>query len=603
MATKKSVVWDDFLKIEENKVKCKICQAILKYEGGSTSNLLKHIQGVHKKDTTAGSSKQKSLIDFGVTTGKPCPIIRKEKIDQLFTAVVTENSLPFTFTESNSFRNLLLYMEPNYKPMCRKTVKKKIEEQAVVLKQQIKKTLENCNSMSLTTDLWTSINNESFMAITCSFISENWKVITPVLKTRYLTERHFAEYLQGEISYAIEDWGIKKQVFAIVHDNASNIKNIASSKDETYVDIGCAAHTLQICINDAMGTNKTTNHPISKTVNAASRLVSHFSHSTVANNELKKRQKNMLEESEEQQIYSLIQQVRTRWNSIADMFERILKLRWPISAVLSDRAVTKFSDAKTLDLTNEQWELIENILPTLMHLKKANTLLCGEKFVTLATVWPILKILVNIHLKTDQADLNVVKKFKTDLQTSITEKFQLDQEFTDPESIPVSLVATALDPRFKNLPFLDEDKRKLVFQKISQSIEFSNDTAENSEVRDPSPKRQKHSNDDYFAAYDEVAGTENASTNNIEKELNIYQSLETLDRNDDPLSWWQVYEKRLPQLAKVAKKYLAIPAISVASERHFSAAGRTLSKTRNRLLPGTTDLLLFVSENSELTNI
>lgn len=293
MTTKKSIVWDDFVKIEENKAKCKICHAILKYEGGSTSNLLKHIQGVHKKDCAAsgsslGSSNKRTLADFGITTGRPCPNARKNKIDELVTSVVTQNALPFTLVESPSFRSLLKYIEPNYRPMCAKTVKGKIEEQGIVLKGQIKKELHKCVSVSLTTDCWTSINNDSFIAVTCSFINEKWKILSPVLKTRYLSERHFAEYLKDELNTVIEDWEIKNRIFAIVHDNASNIKNVATFIDKNYVDIGCAAHTLQICINNAMGTSKTSNNPISKTINAASRLVSHFNHSTLANNELKK---------------------------------------------------------------------------------------------------------------------------------------------------------------------------------------------------------------------------------------------------------------------------------------------------------------------------
>ena len=37
------------------------------------------------------------------------------------------------------------------------------------------------------------------------------------------------------------------------------------------------------------------------------------------------------------------------------MLERLLKLRWPISAVLSDETITK-QDDRYLDLTTEQWK-------------------------------------------------------------------------------------------------------------------------------------------------------------------------------------------------------------------------------------------------------
>lgn len=616
MATKKSVVWDYFTKASENKVKCNICQACLSHHGGNTSSLLKHLQGVHKKEVpgSSSSSKQKPLTEFGFTPGRPCPGTRKEKIDQLISAVVAENNLPFTFTESSSFRNLLNFIEPNYKPMCAKTIKKRIEEEAKNLKEKIKQNLDKSYYISLTTDCWTSINNDSFMAITTSYIDEDWKLMSPVLETRYLSERHYAEYLKEELSLVINEWNVKDRVFAIVHDNASNIKNVASAISENYIDIGCGAHTLQLCIADAMGTKKTSTHPIAKAVNAASRLVAHFSHSTVANNELKKRQKSMSmseeEGNEEAQTYCLIQYVRTRWNSIADMFERLLKLRWPICAVLGDRSVTKYSDAKTLDLTNEQWGLIENITPVLLSLKKANTLLCGEKFVTVSAMWPVMRVLVDFHLKVSEEDSVLVKQFKNDLKTNIIQRFDLEAVID--VSVPVPLIATALDPRHKNLPFLKDDKKDVVFSKLSQLAESDKTEtgAGDPDTQSPSPKKQKRHNTDtdydYFAAYDSYASATSASEetegiSDIQKEIKIYRSLETLDRNEDPLNWWKGHKEKLFHLSKLAKKYLAIPATSVASERHFSAAGRTLSKIRNRLLPQTTDALLFVAENSEFS--
>jgi len=49
----------------------------------------------------------------------------------------------------------------------------------------------------------------------------------------------------------------------------------------------------------------------------------------------------------------LIQDCPTRWNSSFYMFECIVEMRWPISAVLSDESVTKRSN-RSLDLRSEQ---------------------------------------------------------------------------------------------------------------------------------------------------------------------------------------------------------------------------------------------------------
>lgn len=580
---KKSIVWADFeVSNNKNKAICKICRAELAYDGGCTSNLRKHLQGVHKKNTDnqpSGSGVTKTLQDFGITSGRMCSANRKRNIDSLVCNVITENNLPFSFVESNSFRELLHYSEPNYKPMCRDSVKQIIKQKASVLKAEIKNEMKNCDYLSITTDCWTSINNESYMAITCSYIKD-WKIKSPVLETKFLEGRHYADYLAEQLSESVRNWEIENRVVAIVHDNASNIKSIGSMIDKQYEDVPCAAHTLQICINNAMGTNKVTNHPISKTIGAANRLVSHFHHSTLANNELLKRQKIMNDKDE--MSYKLILSVKTRWNSVCDMFERLIKLRWPVVAVLGDRNVTKLADARTLDLTKDQWGLMEEILPVLKKLKAANTILCGEKYVSISSVLPVLKTLITVHLKVFEEDWDQVKIFKKELASNIVDKFKLNAADTT-----IYTLAAALDPRYKNLEFIEnEDLRKRVYESLAEMIRKSSD-----EMGDePVAKRPKKTAEDDFFPEENV--TE-------EDELTKYRILSAIDKKSCPLQWWANNENSLPLLARFAKKYLSIPATSVAAERHFSAAGRTITKARNRLMPETADDVLFVYHNTE----
>ena len=81
--------------------------------------------------------------------------------------------------------------------------------------------------------------------------------------------------------------------------------------------------------------------------------------------------------------------VPTNRNSTYEMLDRLLKLRWPITAVLSDNEVTKVSD-RYLDLRTEQWKLAEDLIPILELFSIATTFFSYEENVSLSAVFPIL---------------------------------------------------------------------------------------------------------------------------------------------------------------------------------------------------------------------
>lgn len=61
-----------------------------------------------------------------------------------------------------------------------------------------------------------------------------------------------------------------------------------------------------------------------------------------------------------------------------------------------------------------------------------------------------------------------------------------------------------------------------------------------------------------------------------------------------PLIEWENTKTIFPRLDKLAMKYLVVPGTSVPSERLFSKAGETISKTRNRLTGSRLSKLLFL---------
>ena len=77
----------------------------------------------------------------------------------------------------------------------------------------------------------------------------------------------------------------------------------------------------------------------------------------------------------------------------------------------------------------------------------------------------------------------------------------------------------------------------------------------------------------------------------------------TAEPAENPWQWWNARKKQFPILSKIAKKYLAIPATSVPSERLFSEAGNQISAKRTRLNSKIVGEMLFLKKNENYIDI
>ncbi|KAI7790334.1 putative zinc finger BED domain-containing protein 1-like [Triplophysa rosa] len=259
-------------------------------------------------------------------------------------------------------------------------------------------------------------------------------------------ERHTAVNIANYLKDATEKWLLSSEkVIACVHDNAANM---VLANQSLWESVPCFAHTLQLAINEGF------NVAIVKNVIAASsRLVSHFPYSTVATAALRQKQ-----QEQNMPKHKLIQHCLTRWNSVCDMFERLLEQRWAVCAVLSDRNVTKLADAGTLDLKDEHWEIVEELAPVLKSLKCATTAMCSETHVSISMVYPITHSLIARHPNTQRGESTRVSELKNAVAESLKRRIVAE----DAEKVYLPLIAAALDPRHKHLKFFETELQERV---------------------------------------------------------------------------------------------------------------------------------------------
>ena len=70
-------------------------------------------------------------------------------------------------------------------------------------------------------------------------------------------------------------------------------------------------------------------------------------------------------------------------------------------------------------------------------------------------------------------------------------------------------------------------------------------------------------------------------------------------QNTNVLNWWKENKKSYPNLFKLAKTFLHIPATSVPSERIFSLAGYIVCDRRSKILATNVNKSIFLKRNEK----
>ncbi|RXN13639.1 zinc finger BED domain-containing 1-like protein [Labeo rohita] len=166
-------------------------------------------------------------------------------------------------------------MEPDYTvPNCA-SISNALSLKYSDLRGEIYDTIKNATALSFTTDIWTPVSMEAYMAVTCHFISQEWELSTFVLETKAFEFSHTGVNIAQQLGDAADAFAIPnyKRV-AIVHDNASNMKlctETLKKEPEKWGNIEgvcCSGHTIQLCINTVLKQDR-----LRRTVAAARNLV------------------------------------------------------------------------------------------------------------------------------------------------------------------------------------------------------------------------------------------------------------------------------------------------------------------------------------------
>ena len=282
------------------------------------------------------------------------------------------------------------------------------------------------------------------------------------------------------------------------------------------------------------------------------------------------------------------------------MLARMFKLKSAVRMYLADH------EKVNVLISSLEWELMEKVI-TLLKPFFDLTIELSSDLISIAAVIPNLR---NLKYYLGKVNTSLVGSMLNDILTAIENRF-FDESNQSILSNPNYFIPTILDPRFKySLPNYDNAKAWLINMVLHTEVEESESASPSMCQPSDVPSSSTSDQPDWSACFKDIlsqskpassSNSESASATKVEEvEKYLYDAPEPIW--EDPLRYWRRNQRVYPTLAFLARKYLAIPATSVYSERLFSEFGQIYQKNRFRLRPETSEKILFLHQNLPRSN-
>uniref|UniRef100_A0ACD5X8I2 Uncharacterized protein n=1 Tax=Avena sativa TaxID=4498 RepID=A0ACD5X8I2_AVESA len=474
----RSEVWEHFTKVFDSKglLKeglCKYCNRPIQATTGrnGTSSMHRHMSSCKKNPNRNHDPKQGTLqatLGSSLNNWKFDP----DALRKSFAEMVIEDELPFAFGEKSGFKKFMSKACPRFKPPSRRTCAREVVKTYISEKDKLMKFFkENCASVCVTTDCWTSQQQDGYMTVTAHFIDNEWKYHKKVINF-IMVKSHKGKDLGKNLQKCLLEWGLQS-VMTVTVDNASAndgcivhlrkclVEAKTSIVGGKFLHMRCAAHIVNLIVQDGL---KEVDVSV-KRVRGAVRYIKN------GTSRLTKFKELVVEEQVESKAF-LNLDVCTRWNSTYVMLK---------AAIIYAKVFTRYCDEDALyalDLAEEKggfgypddhdWENATKLADFLCHFYKLTCRVSASLHVTsnnfLFEIGEVHILIKEWMASTDPLQSSMGKRMKEKFdkywglwheedETRLTiSEIGKGKNVAEKEKENINLlifVAAALDPRYK----------------------------------------------------------------------------------------------------------------------------------------------------------
>ena len=148
------------------------------------------------------------------------------RLEQKVAEMIAKGLQPYSVVDNAGFRALVKALGPKF-DMPTKTnylrtiIPQLYEKEQKKLANFVKE--KHLNAMALTSDIWTSRNNDAFIDITGHCMDTNFTLKSVLLDTLHFPERHSGDEILKKLDYVLDSYrmDVARTKLFIVHDNES----------------------------------------------------------------------------------------------------------------------------------------------------------------------------------------------------------------------------------------------------------------------------------------------------------------------------------------------------------------------------------------------
>ncbi|CAF4309927.1 unnamed protein product [Rotaria socialis] len=531
-------------KLSDLEYKCSLCTKIIRCSMTSNSNIKRHLIQVH------GLNHLKSKSDKSVVPKQLFDPFRKATLDEAAVkCIVVESMTHFLSTAMPG------YVGPHAN-MVRQTMKHLYTNKLAQLREDLKE----IPYVSLTTDLCRRPKKHHYLCVTIHYVDTNYLNVSKVLSFRRFHGRHFGQRVRNHLVRIVNKFQLESKIVAIVSDNGGDMHFATQYPEMFGVRLHCLAHALNLTVTNGLQLWKKNKKQDSVTDLTKPHGDGEIEHAH--GNEVEEESSDESDEEVEEEISTTLNADDNESNIVIkhfDLYEDGYR------ETLEDNTDILSSD-EDMDDDND-------------HILDSST--------TINNINDVLRIVHNIARPSINADLIL------DMQIRWNNLFIFKSSCVDIMEEHDKLSA-------KKLLMVDMHMKRNINQANktvpASSISITTDTLATNTTNTTNPSAAER-----LKLFRVKCGVvQPLSTLKKSKTVSLKQEIakfETLDKDEHSFStFWKTYERSLPLLSKMARRYGSITASSVPSESSFSIAGYVARKNRSSLSAKNLKYSMFLKD-------